>query len=432
MKGMIFTLVLLASVTGFAEKDKSGGDGVLTAKGLALLDLAEKEPFEIKTSSATAKIYADKILPIFKKLESSYFDFHIQYEKGGGNEILGADKKLYIPYFFKKIEDRLAWYFTDQELPEVDDEGACYFEQKIDGIKKQVAVQFPSLNIVVIHRPSFNQFIDDDHRAGLIVHEVTENYVYEMSPELLSAEGVNGKKCGTTSVRTYTTTLLGKDFLTLDSRKVLGAAVRIGLRSGVTSKDYYGSGHGTGFVSTDMNIESYVGFSAPARAQKEAPGLRLGRSNLSVALSESLRGLLSLNIAPILDNCELTEKDADVLMGELTKSLLEMPNSESARSTVNKWLSALASNEKLKKRYRKPLICRYEFEKAKTSVRASTRGDIMYKASKSKISAEAASTAFALTVGEIVKAIEANKANNYEPSYLDLDSLAVFAFMAEL
>lgn len=188
---------LLIFSSAFAKggsMDGGGGDAVLKgASSAQLLDLAEVGDLEYLSPNG--------ILSRFEKLSNKITEegLLLKYSKGAFHDPLNEDlfsfyiqKSLNVPGAFWFSEDefikkpiQMEFYFSNNPLAEINDEGKIYIGEEYNKI--QLAIQNPK-GQVVIYKPLFDKLSPKD-QAALLLHEALLRLVWQYNPDHLSRFG---------------------------------------------------------------------------------------------------------------------------------------------------------------------------------------------------------------------------------------------------
>lgn len=195
MKTAFLLLGMLLAVPSFAGHEGGGGDVVSVNGKKNLLDLVEGCSCDVEYVDAEAVM--NSFNKSLQKLDWDWFFYGLfrgTYGEGNNPYLfskfimvsVGATKSNSIlePYFIQK-PTRMTFYFTNEPLDELNDEGTINLSQPYT--KDQLAIQNKD-GIVVINKSLFEELSKKD-QAGLIMHEVLLRFVWQYNPSHLSKFG---------------------------------------------------------------------------------------------------------------------------------------------------------------------------------------------------------------------------------------------------
>lgn len=204
--------------------DTGGADAVQSAKGIEILDLAEKEGFVIDGESA----YQNQALPRLAYLEKFYYDYSRQFHED-------EEDDSYLSNDLAKAKSSLLWFWVDQPLPEINDEGTDNYFVLVKGQKVQLAVQRD--NHVYVRRDLYQQ-MDERNQGALYLHEMMLRVAFQQSRQGASvfpgAEKIDLTKNGTAKIRSFVSALMSPAYEQFDFQQLRNQLSEIGIQDVVS------------------------------------------------------------------------------------------------------------------------------------------------------------------------------------------------------
>jgi hypothetical protein len=228
--------------------DTGGGDAVISAQAVKLLDLAEKEGFALEAQSS----YQNQTLPRLQYLEKFYLAYHGQYHQ--------YDKLMrYLSEDLGEAKRSLLWFWVKQPLPEINDEGSDNYFISIKGQKVQLALQMDG-NVYV--REDIYSQMDEQNQGALFLHELMLNVAFRqaMSSQetYIGADQINLKQNGTAKIRSFVSLLMTPDYLRLTMESMRLQLQKIGIQDVVATDCWRQHMHYPDYISNCYRYETEI------------------------------------------------------------------------------------------------------------------------------------------------------------------------------